>query len=98
MKSGARSLRGHETVVVVAEHAPSRGAVARLLKRLGDDETQRIDPASPHVAIDIACDALQDASLVENVVVRQGVDRHVITDATIYRIVARATEDGFGGV
>jgi len=35
VKSGARSLRGHETVVVVAEHAPSRGAVARLLKRLG---------------------------------------------------------------
>ena len=35
VKSGARSLRGHETVVVVTEHAPSRGAVARLLKRLG---------------------------------------------------------------
>ena len=35
VKSGARALRGHETVVVVTEHAPSRGAVARLLKRLG---------------------------------------------------------------
>jgi len=35
VKSGARSLRGHETVVVVTEHAPNRGAVARLLKRLG---------------------------------------------------------------
>jgi len=35
VKSGARSLRGHETVVVVAERAPTRGAVARLLKRLG---------------------------------------------------------------
>ena len=35
MKSGARSLRGHETVVVVTEHAPSRGVVSRLLKRMG---------------------------------------------------------------
>ena len=35
VKSGARSLRGHETVVVVAEHAPSRSVVSRLLKRMG---------------------------------------------------------------
>jgi CheY-like chemotaxis protein len=35
VKSGARSLRGHETVVVVTEHAPSRGVLSRLLKRMG---------------------------------------------------------------
>jgi len=35
VKSGARSRRGQETVVVVAEPAPSRGVLARHLKRLG---------------------------------------------------------------
>jgi len=34
VKSGARFTRGHETVVVVAEHAPSRSVVSRLLKRM----------------------------------------------------------------
>jgi CheY-like chemotaxis protein len=34
-KSGDRSLRRHKTVVVVAEHKPSRGVVSRLLKRMG---------------------------------------------------------------
>jgi CheY-like chemotaxis protein len=28
-------MRGHGTVFVVAEHAPSRGVVSRLLKRMG---------------------------------------------------------------
>ena len=35
VKSGARSLRGQETVVVVAEPALGRGVLARRLKRLG---------------------------------------------------------------
>ena len=35
VKSAARSLRGHETVVVVTERAPSRGVLSRLLKRMG---------------------------------------------------------------
>src|SRR5690349_21367394 len=65
-----------------------------IVFRLGDDETQRINTAAAHVAIGIACDALQGASLVENVVVRQGVYRHVVTGATIDRIVARATDQG----